>query len=97
MRPLSICAASDDLISAEDAGAEDRTVAAMLIDSLPRNFPVSAGIDAHRETISFLQTMFSQSPAFAYCTTRCVNGATYAIRNTRTPTRQANAMLWKKT
>ena len=97
MRPLSICAASDDLISAEDAGAEDRTVAAMLIDSLPRNLPASARIDAHQETISFLRAIFSQSPASAYCTTKCVNGETYAIRNTRTPTRQANAMLWKKT
>ena len=33
----------------------------------------------------------------SYCTTRCVNGAMYAIRNTRIPTRHASAMLSKKT
>jgi len=33
----------------------------------------------------------------AYFTTRCVNGATYAIRNTKTPTSTASAMLCQKT
>src|SRR5271166_9544 len=32
-----------------------------------------------------------------HCRTRCVNGGTYAMRNTRMPTRHANAILWKKT
>ena len=49
----------------------------------------------YRKTRTKLQLRSKLFPL--YCTTRCVNGGTYAIRNTRMPTRHASAMLWKKT
>ena len=112
MRSASICAASADLMPVEDSGAEVRTVAAMMViptlicdgarlieiavfGILPAD-AISASTGSPRRS-NLHYTARSSCYYTTYWTTRCVNGETYAMRNTRIPTRHANAMLWKKT
>src|SRR5664279_4924094 len=65
MRSLSMRAASDDLMSAEETGADVRTATAMLIDSLPRIVPSERLHRRSPETIALFKLPSTISAASA--------------------------------